>query len=202
VHRTATVAALLALAACSVERTPQEYLDPRDPAAVEVRESEQELAARVGAFREALARGDRPDAVAALIPAPDAHVMGVQFNDGRPRYGAAGIAEALQTLQLPSGAVARTPDLRVEAGTREGGLGWFATHLEILPVVGAGGEPQWLRVSGVFARREGEWRLLQLHLSRAEAPAPAPARTDTTAATARDSSPPSPGAAAAPPAGG
>lgn len=201
-HRTALVAALLALAACSVERTPQEYLDPRDPAVVERRESEEELAARVGAFREALARGDRADAVAALIPASDAHVMGVQFNDGRPRFGPQGIADALQTLRLPTGAVARTPDLRVQAATREGGLGWFATHLELLPVVAGGGEAQWLRVSGVFMRREGEWRLLQLHLSKAEAPAPTRADSADTA-TARDSAPPTnPGAAAAPPAGG
>jgi hypothetical protein len=201
VHRTASVAAaLLALAACSVERTPQEYLDPRDPAAVERRESEEELAARVGAFREALARGDRADAVAALIPSSDAHVMGVQFNDGRPRFGGPGIAEALQTLQLPTGAVARTPDLRVQAATREGGLGWFATHLELLPVVGAGGQPQWLRVSGVFMRREGEWRLLQLHLSKAETPAPAPVRADSAdTATARESAARNP--AAAPPGG-
>jgi hypothetical protein len=194
------VAALLALAACSVERTPQEYLDPRDPAVVERQESEEELAARVGAFREALARGNRELAVQALVPAADAHVMGVQFNDGRPRFGARGIAEALATLRLPSGAVARTPDLRVQAATREGGLGWFATHLELLPVVGAGGEPQWLRVSGVFLRREGEWRLLQLHLSKAEIPAPATADS-ASAATGRDSSPPNPPTAAAPPAG-
>jgi hypothetical protein len=202
VHRTASVAAaLLVLAACSVERTPQEYLDPRDPAVVERRESEEELAARVGAFREALARGDRADAVAALIPAADAHVMGVQFNDGRPRFGAQGITEALQSLRLPTGAVARTPDLRVQAATREGGLGWFATHLELLPVVGAGGEAQWLRVSGVFMRREGQWRLLQIHLSRAETPAPA--RPDSAdAATARDSARQSPAAAEAPPSGG
>jgi hypothetical protein len=208
-------AALLALSACSVERTPQEFLDPRDPAAVERRESEEELAARVGAFREALARGNRADAVAALAPASDAHVMGVQFNDGRPRFGPQGIADALASLELPAGAVARTPDLRVQAATREGGLGWFATHMELLPVVGAGGAPQWLRVSGVFLRREGEWRLLEIHLSKAEAPAPAPARvradsaagadTAEAAATARDSSPPpppSPAGAAAPPAGG
>lgn len=212
-HRTVSVAtALLALAACSVERTPQEYLDPRDPAAVERRESEEELAARVGAFREALARGNRADAVAALSPTADAHVMGVQFNDGRPRFGAQGVADALAALRLPTGAVARTPDLRVQAATREGGLGWFATHLELLPVVGAGGEAQWLRASGVFLRREGEWRLLELHLSKAETPAPAPARADSAAradtaeaaATARDASPrqPSPGAAEAPPAGG
>lgn len=204
VHRSASVAAaLLALAACQVAPTPQEYLDPRDPAAVERQESEEELAARVGAFREALARGDRADAVAALVPAADAHVMGVQFNDGRPRFGPQGILEALAALQLPTGAVARTPDLRVQATTREGGLGWFATHLELLPVVGAGGEPQWLRASGVFMRREGEWRLLQLHLSKAEAPPAAPARADTAAsATARDSSRQSPASGAAPPAGG
>lgn len=208
-HRTVSVAAaLLALAACSVERTPQEYLDPRDPAAVERLDSEEELGARVGAFREALARGNRADALAALNPTADAHVMGVQFNDGRPRFGPQGIAEALASLRLPTGAVARTPDLRVQAATREGGLGWFATHLELLPVVGAGGEAQWLRASGVFLRREGEWRLLELHLSKAEAPAPVPARSAgraDTAATARDSSSPprqSPAGAAAPPAGG
>ena len=208
-HRTASVAAaLLALAACSVERTPQEYLDPRDPAAVERQESEEELAARVGAFREALARGNRALAVQALTPAADAHVMGVQFNDGRPRFGPQGIADALQTLRLPTGAVARTPDLRVQAATREGGLGWFATHLELLPVVGAGGEPQWLRVSGVFMRREGEWRLLQIHLSKAQAPEPAASDSADTAAaprpaTAPDSSPqPSRPGGAAPPAGG
>ncbi len=199
-HRShAAAAALLALAACQVAPTPQEFLDPRDPAIVERRESEEELAARVGAFREALARGNRTAAVQALVPGPDTHVMGVDFNDGRPRYGAQGIADALADLALPAGAVARTPDLRVEAETREGGLGWFATHLEVLPVVGAGGQPQRLRVSGVFVRREGEWRLLQLHLSEAEQPAsPAP---DSATAGRRDSAS-SPASDAAPRAGG
>ena len=188
-HRApALAAALLALAACRVDRTPQEFLDPRDPAAVERRESENEIAARVGAFREALGRGNAADAVSALGPAPEAMVIGVDFNDGRPRYGPLGMAAALEGLKLPSGAVARTPDLRVEAGTREGGLGWFATHLEVLPVVGAGTEPQWLRVSGVFDRREGDWRLLQLHLSRAERPAPPPAARDTATAAADSTS--------------
>lgn len=196
-HRApAVAAALLALAACEIRPTPQEYLDPRDPAAVERREAEDELALRVGAFREALARGNHADAVAALAPVVETHVMGVDFNDGRPRFGPMGVAEALRDLRLPTGAVARTPDLRVESGTREGALGWFATHLEVLPVVGAGGAPHRLRVSGVFARREGEWRLLELHLSRAEMPAPARrdtaaadsvAQADSAAATAPDS---------------
>lgn len=173
-HRTAAAAAaLLVLAACKVEQTPQEYLDPTDPAAVERSESEQDIVARVSAFREALARGDRAQAVSALGPTADTYVMGVDFNDGRPRYGAQGIADALADLRMPAGSVARMPDLRVQASTREGGQAWFATHLEVMQVAGpaTATEPQWLRVSGVFTRHEGDWRLLQLHLSRARMPA-------------------------------
>jgi SnoaL-like domain len=187
VHRTpAVAAALLALAACSVERTPQEYLDPRDPAAVERSESQQELAARIETFREALVRGNHADAVAALVPAPETFVMGVDFNDGRPRYGPQGLAQALADLRLPAGAVARTPDMRVEAGAREGALGWFATHVEVMPVA-SGGPPRWLRVSGVLARREGDWRLLQIHFSEPRLPAPASADTAATDSAAADS---------------
>jgi len=179
VHRSlALAAALLALSACRVDRTPDEYLNPRDPAQVERREAENEIAARVSALGEALARGSQADAVATLVPAADTHVMGVGFNDGRPRFGPLGLAAALGDLELPRGAVGRTPDLRVEADPREG-LAWFATHLEVLPVVGAGGQTQRLRVSGVFTRREGEWRLRQVHLSKAEVPAPTPPRPDS-----------------------
>lgn len=163
----ALAAALLALSACRVERTPDEYLNPRNPAQVESRDEENELAARVGAFSEALARGGQADAVAALGPTAEAHVIGIGLNDGRPRFGPLGLAAALADLQLPRDAVARTPDLRVEADGR--GVAWFATHVEVLPVV-AGGQAQRLRVSGVFNQREGDWRLVQVHLSRAEVP--------------------------------
>lgn len=194
-HRApALAAALLALAACRVDRTPDEYLNPRDPAQVERREAENEIAARVGAFSESLARGNQTDAVGALLPAPETHVMGTGANEGRPRFGPLGLSAALRDLELPRGAVGRTPDLRVEADAREG-LAWFATHLEILPVVGAGGQPQRLRVSGVFSRREGEWRLVQIHVSRAEVPPPTPPRPDSAAPRA------SPASGEAPPAG-
>ncbi|HYR07853.1 MAG TPA: nuclear transport factor 2 family protein, partial [Longimicrobium sp.] len=73
-------------------------------------------------------------------------------------------------------------------------------HVEVLPVVGAGGQAQRLRVSGVLNQREGEWRLVQMHLSRAEVPPPATPRPDSL----RDSlpRPQSPPSGAAPPAGG
>ena len=177
--RSLLVPALCLLAACQVDRTPQRLLDPRDPAAVERREAEGELAARLGAFREALARGDRADAVGALALVPATHVIGLDENGGRPRYGPAGLTQVLQRLQVPRGAVARTPDLRVQADPREG-VGWFATHLEVRPVTGPDVGKEWLhlRVSGVFQQIEGEWRLTQVHLSRPELPPAA----DTTAA--------------------
>lgn len=194
-HRApALAAALLALSACRVDSTPDEYLNPRNPAQVEQREAANEIASRVAAFAEALARGGQPDAVATLGAAPDAYVMGTGFNDGRPRFGPLGLAAALRDLDLPTGAVARTPDLRVEADAREG-LAWFATHLEVLPVVGAGGQPQRLRVSGVFSRREAEWRLVQVHLSKGEMPPPTPPRPDSQPQ-------PSPASGAAPREGG
>lgn len=179
----ALAAALLVLSACRVEETPDEYLNPRDPAEVEQREAAGEVAARVGAFREALARGSQADAVAALGPAADAHVMGTGFNAGRPMFGPQGVAMALAELELPRGAVARTPDLRVEADARTG-QAWFATHVELLPVVGAGSAPQRLRVSGVFVRHEGDWRLEQLHLSHGQVPPVLPAPDSTSADSA------------------
>jgi hypothetical protein len=196
VHRTLTVAALLSLAACTVERTPDKVLNPRDPSQVERRDAEQDVGAHVGAFLQALARGDRGQAVSAMSPVMDTYVVGVDGNEGRPRFGADGLAAAVAELQVQPGALARTPDLRVQADPQRG-TAWFAGFVEMFPATG--GVPERMRMSGVFGRREGEWRLLQLHLSRPEAPpAAAPA------ATAPDSAAPNPrpDADAAPPAGG
>ena len=87
----------------------------------------------------------------------------------------------------------------MQAATREGGLGWFATHLVLLPVLGGGTEPQSVRISGVLMRREADWRLLSLHLSRADTAA---AAHSARAATVRDAAAPSPDGAAAPREGG
>lgn len=190
VHRLTLAAALLSLAACEVNQTPPQVLNPRNPSQVERRDAEQEIAARVGAFREAMLRGDRAAAVEALSPVGTAHVMGPQGNDGRALLGPDGLRATLDSLALPVGSVARTPDMHVEADAQDG-TGWFATHLELFPVA-QGGTVERLRISGVFARQEGAWRLLQLHVSRPEAPP---------AATAADSAAPSPAAAAAPPEG-
>jgi hypothetical protein len=187
VHRTAALILLLGAAACRVERTPQELIDPMNPALVDRREAEAEVAARVGALREALARGSHADAVEALQPLPDAVILGADSNGGRPRFGADGVVAALQVISVPEGAFTRMPDLRVQTDTRER-MAWFATHLEVLPLTDGTTEPDRVRISGVFRKLEGRWRLVHAHLSRAGEPA-------ATAPPARDG-------AAAPPGGG
>lgn len=176
----APAALLLALAACQVERTPPEFYRERNPGLVEQQDAEGEIRVRVRNFAEGLGRGDRGDAVDAVYPLDLAQVIGVDDNRHLTRIGPLGLRQALDTLQLPAPAVARTPDLQVRVSLREG-LGSFSTHLELLPVGTPAREPLWLRASGVFTRDRGAWRLAQLHLSRAWQP-PDTASTDTAGA--------------------
>jgi SnoaL-like domain len=92
---------------------------------------------------------------------------------------------ALALVRGPVPAVARTPDLRVEVSS-EGLVGWFSTHVELLPTDQPLQNAVQMRASGVFRRDRGEWRLLQIQLSRPhETPPPEPADSAT---------PPAPGA--------
>lgn len=174
-------AAVLSLAACEINRTPEEMLQQRDPAEVDRQEAADEVRVRVGAFRQAMQRGDRAAAAAALQPSGLAHVIGLDAHGGLPRYGPPGLLAAIEELPLPEGAVARTPDLRVETSGREG-VGWFATHVVLLPL--RGGEPAAFRMTGVMARDRGEWRLTQVHFSRAGDDAEGEATTPGAAAAA------------------
>jgi hypothetical protein len=157
-------AALLALAACKVERTPPEFYSHPDPAVVDRQEAADEIRTRVRLFAEALGRADNAEAVRALAPDELAAVLGAEGNGGLVRFGPAGMTAAIGELAIPAPTIVRTPDLRVGASTA---MGWFSTHLQLLST-SAATEPVLLRMSGVFARERGEWRLVEAHLSRPE----------------------------------
>jgi hypothetical protein len=180
VRHIATAAMLLALAACKVERTPRDFYTVRDPGIVERQEAQGEIRDRVRNFAEHLGRGDRADAVEAVAPVDLAQVIGVDGNAGLNRLGPNGLMQALDSVALPAPAVARTPDLQVQVGLREG-MGSFATHVELLPM-GAGTRPLRMRATGVFVRDRGSWRLSQIHLSHALVPPPADSAASDTAA--------------------
>jgi hypothetical protein len=181
----AALALLLASAGCDwvkVERTPSQFYNQRDPARVDQRDDSQELRARVRNFADELARGHRDRALTALNPSEGVLVIGAEEGSGVAQIGVRGLAEALDSARVPSPAVARTPDLRVEVGLRES-TGWFSAPIQFL-TLRPDARAQWLRVSGVFAQQKGEWKLVEIHLSR---PWAAPADSTRSAAARRDS---------------
>ena len=184
VHRSLlAAAALAALAGCKVDRTPPEFYNHPDPAVVDRQEAADEIRTRVRVFAEALGRMDTGDAVQALAPDAMAAVVGVRGNDGMVRFGPAGVNAAVAELAIAAPAVVRTPDLRVSASQ---GMGWFSTHLQLLST-SAATDPVLLRMSGVFIRERGEWRLVEAHLSRPEHATPRPAAAAPAPSPAADS---------------
>lgn len=165
---TAAAAALLvALAACDlvkVERTPRGFYTQRDPARIDQQEAASEIRARVRNFAEELGRGNRGRAITAINPTEDVLVIGSDASGGVARIGPRGLAEALDSIAVAAPTVARTPDLRVEVGLREQ-TGWFSTPIQFMTPGGAAPD-QWLRASGVFSQDRGDWKLVQIHLSR------------------------------------
>lgn len=160
---------LLLLAACTVERTPPDVLDRQDPAEAERVEALDELRDRVGAFRESVRRGDLGSAVAALDPLETARVVGV--TDGPVGTGREALEAAVAEARGEGRVLARTPDLQVSMG-RAGRTAWFATHLELLEPDRLATEADRIRVTGLLLRTEGDWHLVQIHLSRPAPPSP------------------------------
>lgn len=163
----AAAALLLALQGCDwvkVERTPSSFYTQRDPARVDQRDDARELRARVRNFADELARGHRDQALTALNPGEGVLVIGPAEGIGVAQIGVAGLAAALDSVGVATPAVARTPDLRVEVALRER-TGWFSAPIQFM-TLGSGAPPQWLRASGVFAQQQGEWKLVEIHLSR------------------------------------
>lgn len=163
----AAVALLATLSACDlvkVERTPRQFYTQRDPAAVASQEDAQELRARLRNFADELSHGNRGRALTALNPSDEVLVIGAMEGNGVARIGMLGLAAALDSAGIPVPTVARAPDLRVQLATRE--TAWFSAPIQFLSTSGTE-PPRWLRVSGVFAQQQGEWRLVQIHLSRA-----------------------------------
>jgi hypothetical protein len=174
----------LALAACKVEPTPRTFYNHRNPAGVELEESAGEVRARVTRFAGALVRGDSAQAMEAMNPAELVQVLGPADGDSMSAVGPAGLLRAIGRVRRPAGGVARAPDLHVSTSQT---MGWFSTHVEMIPVA-AEGRAERLRLSGVFARDRGDWRLVEAHFSQPAPPADSVAAdSSAAAASSRDS---------------
>lgn len=182
----ASLCATLLATACKVERTPPEYIDHRQPITVVREAAAEELHDRLLAMGQALNRGDVAEALQALSPAGDAYVLTPQGE--APLTGEEEIAGGLDRFMTERAPV-RVHDVLVTVGPRAN-VAWFRARLD--PAEAAGGDS--FRITGVYVRGdEGEWRMVQAHLS------PATAAPDS---LPQDSLPPNPAAGASPPADG
>jgi hypothetical protein len=149
------------LGGCTIEQTPQEFIDHRDTSAIERANAEEELRDRLGSAVRALRRHDATGAAAALSPAAELFAFGPGEADAV--HGPAELVSVLAAVA--EGRVLAMEDLEIDIGARNQ-VAWFRTELR------DGAEGTVVRFSGVFVRFEGEWRLLQGHLSHPLSPVP------------------------------
>lgn len=150
--------ALLLASACKVERTPAKYFDHKDPIEVERQAAVSEVQDRLLAMTRALDRGNAAEALIALSPAADAYLIGP--DEGVVVSGADQVG-ALLTSLLEGPVPAQLRDVQVGVGPRAN-IAWFRAFLE---VPGHTPDGTRMRMTGVYVRDAGLWKLVQAHLS-------------------------------------
>jgi hypothetical protein len=151
-----TVGCLLALTACRIEQTPQQYIDRQDSPADQMLASEAENTRRLASLSGALEGRNLVEVGGALNLDPEAVVVGL--SPGAELRRADETAAALDSIV--GGASLSSGDIAVTVGPQND-LAWFqAEFASVDPELGSG-----FQFSGVFRRVEGEWRLLQGHIS-------------------------------------
>ncbi len=165
---------MLLLGGCKIERTPSEYIDRRGAAATEREEAAAELRSHVAVLAQSLSQGSVGRALAALSPAPDVRVLGPKQ---RWQVGdAADLRPLLEQAVANRGTRVEPTAVEVQIGPR-GDIGWFAARFRLVHNL-APADSSELRLSGVYLRDEGVWRLMQAHLSGSQGvltPLPPPA---------------------------
>lgn len=158
----AALAATFVLAACKIERTPDRLVDNRDPVAEERRAAENELSLRLRALDNAVSRGSTGQALAILAPVSETLVIGPAGGD--VLSGEEGVATLLEELVAARPGPIQSRRTRVAVGP-DADLAWFAAEYTLAPPDGVEGDTTEMRLSGVYLRHEGDWRLVQAHLS-------------------------------------
>jgi hypothetical protein len=159
------------LSACQVERTPREYFDHALPIQAERADAAEELRDRVHAFAMAVGRQDAAAAPNALAPAAEVRLVGPVMGD--IRLGPGEMGALIDRVGQRPGAALSVDDVEVTVGPRAN-VAWFAARFQVVD----GAAAQDWNLTGVYAREEGAWRLVQAHLAptlRSQGPYPPPA---------------------------
>jgi ketosteroid isomerase-like protein len=161
-----------------VERTPPQYFDHQNKIEAERDAAAAELRDRLLAMGQALDRDNPTEALIALSPAPDVYLIGPE--EGMIVRGSDQLESTLGSLLESREVSAEVRD--VEVGIAPGAnVGWFHADL-VLPGHTPGGEP--LRMTGVYLRDAGIWKLVQAHISLPFTPPPADSASSPSASAA------------------
>lgn len=161
--------------ACTIEETPQHYIDRRDPLPDLIAASEEELMTRLRALPGALHDPADSTLFNVLRPAPETVVLPPDRVEAAT--GAAELARALRSVAGADSLSLASASLRVGANN---GVSWF-TAVYVSP----SGTSAPILFSGAFVRSAGEWRLVQSHVSAGiNRPGPTPLATPEPAAAA------------------
>jgi hypothetical protein len=164
----ALVGAVLLLGSCKIQRTPLSYIDHQAIPEELLEASRSELEGRLRSTVPLMQEG-APRAIAgALRPARDVDFLDAE--GGPDLRTPAQIGESLARLAAGREVEMRAPVIVVAPGND---VAWFRTAYELR---GPEGGMEEVRFTGVWARRDGEWLLVQGHLSPFRAPAPADLR--------------------------
>ncbi|MDQ3555715.1 MAG: nuclear transport factor 2 family protein [Gemmatimonadota bacterium] len=172
VFRALPVTVLVLWSACKIERTPPEFLERREPAAVERQEAAEELQARIALVGQAL-RDGRPTELAGVLAPTDSVFLIAPHRAGQ-LTSAADLRTTLTELLPPDSLRAGMENVRLVLAP-EGDAAWFAADVPRSEVGSSARAGAPWRMTGVLFRDAGEWRLTQLHLSAPEATATSPA---------------------------
>ena len=156
----------LLLQGCRIEQTPAEYIDVVEIPQDDITASQAELTDRLLSTAPSLQRRNLDDLLAALLPAPDVLGYGVSTEETISDPASLGFALSEPT----AGREITMEDLTVEVGPRNN-VAWFRARYALAGEAVESGE---LLFSGVFLRREGEWYLVQAHVSTPLTPTPPP----------------------------
>lgn len=146
------------LAGCRIEQTPAEYIDVIDIPEDDLSASADELSDRLLSTAPSLERRNLNDLLSALTPA--AEVFG--FGPGEGELITDPTTLGFSLSQATGGRDVSLAELNVEVGPRNN-VAWFRS---LYSVQGADEDAYEIRFSGVFLRIQGEWRLVQAHVSR------------------------------------
>jgi hypothetical protein len=153
------VAASVALAqgACTIEQTPQEYIDHLTTPGAALEASRDELTVRLLSTAPALERRDRSSLLGALAPETAVYVVGAR--PGEELTTPRAVVDTLVSIVGQSEVEIGEAVVSIAAGND---VAWFRVQYDMS---GGDAEDSVLFFTGVFVRAEGDWRLAQGHLS-------------------------------------